>query len=193
MEKPSRKDGETQGSMTAFWVVIVVAALLLVAYLAKVGFGSSGGGVGSPSSQASRRMAPGGEVKTVGGGGAVDLTSLRGKVVVLHFWATWCPPCRAEFPEFARFAGSKRGDDEVRVLPISLDRDPGAVGPFLQNIQEQFPVYWDPGSLAQEYAIAAIPSTVIVDKKGRIAWRRKGAADWSSGGVPKIVEALVGE
>ena len=177
-----------KGSMVPFWVVLGLAALLLVLYVAR---GGAGGGPGAGSLNASRSDAPDASVERYDEPAkVVRLSDLKGKVVVLHFWATWCPPCRAEFPEFARFAASEREAD-VAVLPISLDQTPDPIGPFLKGSAGGFPVYFDAnGAMASQFQVAAIPTTVLLDKEGRVAWRRQGAVDWSSKGVPDLVQSL---
>lgn len=189
MGTPARGGGTKGGSMTLFWTVIALAAVLLFAYLAK-----TGGGSGKVSSEANRPAAPDLGVTRLGDPQqSVDLASLKGRVVVLHFWATWCPPCRAEFPQFARFATAEQSDSAVAVLPISVDETPDPVKPFLAGVGGTFPVFMDTRGMADGFKVTAIPTTIVVDKKGRVAWRNQGAADWSKGGVPAVVARLSSE
>src|SRR5262245_54182682 len=66
-------------------------------------------------------------------GGAIDLTSLRGKVVLVNFWATWCPACRTELPMLDRLAASDRRDFEV--IAVATDRDRSVVAPFVKGLK----------------------------------------------------------
>jgi cytochrome c biogenesis protein CcmG/thiol:disulfide interchange protein DsbE len=192
MTKVAEAGRKGRGSMVPFWVVLGLAALLLILYTARGGFGrGAGAGQSAGSLGSSRPEAPQASVGRYDSPGqVVQLSDLKGKVVVLHFWATWCPPCRAEFPEFARFASGETEAD-VAVLPVSLDQTPDPIGPFLKGSAGAFPVYFDAdGAMASQFQVAAIPTTVLLDKEGKVAWRRQGAVDWSSKGVPGLVESL---
>ena len=175
-------------------ILIAAAAVLLIVYLVKSGIMRTSPPARGVLAVSSRTIAPDLSVQVVGGGSrSVALASLRGKVVVLHFWATWCPPCRAEFPEFAKFAASSGDQSSWAVLPVSVDDSAAPVGPFLAKIPGQFTVYWDSAGLANALGVSAIPTTVILDKEGRVAWTAQGAADWSPKGVPSIVQSLAHE
>ena len=177
-------------STRAFWVVVALSAAVLALYL--LASGSKGGGSSPVAlSKSSRSEAPDLAVRNAADPSkTVSLRSLRGRVVVLHFWATWCPPCRAEFPEFDKFATGSGASDPWVVLPISIDDSSDPVGPFLSKIPGQFACYWDPGTMANAFGVSAIPTTVVLDKGGRVAWVGQGANDWSSKGVPAVVRNL---
>ncbi len=181
----------TQSSSTrVFWLVIAVAAVVLGIYLLTSGPRS---GASSPKalSAGSRTEAPDLAVRDAKDPSkTVSLRSLKGKVVVLHFWATWCPPCRAEFPEFAKFAAGSAAASPWVILPISVDDSADPVGPFLSKIPNRLTSYWDPGTLANALGVSAIPTTIVLDKEGKVAWMGRGATDWSAKGVPAVVEKL---
>lgn len=174
-----------------FWGVLVVAAALLAFYLVKAGVIRSPSAA-PPKAASARTEAPAGSLKlSTDPSKTLSLASLKGKVVVLHFWATWCPPCRAEFPKFAQFAAATRPDDPWVVVPVSIDDSTEPVGPYLSKLSERFPVYWDDGgTLANSLQVSAIPTTVLLDKHGKVAAQDVGVADWSTGGVPAKVKAL---
>jgi thiol-disulfide isomerase/thioredoxin len=129
----------------------------------------------------------------VGAEEEASAVSLHGQVVVLHFWATWCGPCRAEFPEFAKYAETVDRKGGVRTLAVSLDdREEVAMVWALRNgggIQ----VWHDSKELAGALGVEAIPTTVLLDKEGRIAYQEAGVQNWTASGVPKRVEELRGE
>jgi thiol-disulfide isomerase/thioredoxin len=104
------------------------------------------------------------------------LADLRGKVVLVDVWATWCPPCRQSLPEVADL--QKEGGDRYMVLPISVDRGGwGDVKPFLaQNPQLGLTAYLPDGGKAMDAFgdIRGIPTTLIVDRKGRLVQRWSG-------------------
>lgn len=117
---------------------------------------------------ADRPAAPAFAVATLEGG-QWSLEAQRGKVVLVNFFATWCPPCRAEMPELVQIARDYRPKG-VETIGLSLDEGgPAVVQPFLQRYKVDFPVGLpEPGS-AITAGITGIPVTLILDKSGRIA------------------------
>jgi len=103
-------------------------------------------------------------------GRAVDSGALRGKVVLVDFWATWCPPCVAEMPEIQRLYNNYNKDGLV-VIGISLDADKSAVEKFIANNKIPWPVYFDENKgqnrFAIEWGVEAIPTKCLIDKDGR--------------------------
>lgn len=180
-----------RSSMAPFWVIMAVAIVLLAAYLVRSGLLRSGGTAPRPAALPGRVEAPDLAVRDASDTSkTVALKSLRGKVVVLHFWATWCPPCRTEFPEFAKYASAAASRDWV-IVPLSIDDTAEPVGPYVAKLPGRFPVYWDEGgALANALGVSAVPTTVVLDKAGRVAWQATGVADWSPSGVPSVVQSL---
>ena len=178
--------------MSPFWAVMAVAFVLLAVYLVRSGLMRGGGTAPRPAAKSGRVQAPDLGVREASDTSkTLSLRSLRGKVVVLHFWATWCPPCRAEFPEFAKYAAAVVPDGEWVVVPVSIDDTAEPVGPYVQKLAEQFPVYWDQGAeLANALAVSAVPTTIVLDKAGKVAWQSTGVANWSPSGVPAVVKSL---
>lgn len=121
------------------------------------------------------------------GGKPAKLADLRGKVVVLNFWATWCPPCVEEAPSLNRLqqAIAPRGGT---VLGVSVDEDADAYAKFLQDHQINFPTYRDPTKqIALDYGTSMYPESYIIDRKGRIARKIIGPQDWDS---PELISYL---
>lgn len=107
------------------------------------------------------------------GGRAVVLPPTNGRVTVLNFWASWCPPCRGEMPDLAQFAQQHRG--QVNFYAINLQESPAKVQAYLAREQLSLPVLFDQnGAAAQALRITAIPTTVLVDKNGVIRFRKTG-------------------
>jgi thiol-disulfide isomerase/thioredoxin len=106
-------------------------------------------------------------------GNRLPLASLKGKIVILDFWATWCAPCRVQHPlyEEVRKRFANRGD--VVLLSVDADEDRSVVSGFLETIQWDRVVYFETG-LARTLQVANIPTTVILDKEGRVARRMNG-------------------
>ena len=122
----------------------------------------------------SRDKAPNFSLKT-GDGKVVELAKLKGRVVVLNFWATWCGPCRKEIPGFLE-AYEKYRSKGLEIVGISLDQSGwDVVKPFVEKARITYPVVVGDGKLANAYGgIQAIPTTVIVDREGNIASRHVG-------------------
>lgn len=113
-------------------------------------------------------------------GSRVSLAELRGKVVVIDFWATWCPPCRAEMPWLVEL-GKRLAPRGVVFVAIDEDDPPGQV-PLVKEFAgvvpglERFAVLGDP-EIESRYGVRSLPTLFIVDRQGRIAQRFVGQAD----------------
>jgi DsbE subfamily thiol:disulfide oxidoreductase len=120
-------------------------------------------------------------------GETVRLRDLRGKVVLLNVWATWCPPCVEEMPTLETLAARMRGKDFV-LLAVSQDERPKAVKPWVEERGFTFPVLLDPrGQVGHEYGVTGYPETFVIDRQGRIVNHHAGFRDWAD---PEIVAAL---
>ena len=103
-------------------------------------------------------------------GGQLTMSSLRGKYVLLDFWASWCAPCRASFPTIAKV--SQKYQNELTVVGVSLDRDEKAWRKALAEEKCSWKQVWDKdGIAAKSYAVSAIPLLVLVDSEGKIVGR----------------------
>lgn len=106
-------------------------------------------------------------------GKSVDAV-VRGKVTILNFWTTWCPPCRAEMPELDRFARKYQGT--LKFYAVNIKESGSAVNAFLRQNQYRLPVLLDSeGKVAETYAVWAIPTTLILDANGVVRYRKAGA------------------
>jgi len=126
-------------------------------------------------------------------GKALSLAQFRGKIVVLNFWATWCPPCREEIPSLERLNEVFSGKDFV-LLAVNVNTD-GEEGlkDFLAKNPHSFLVLPDPdGKVQNLYGVDKFPETFIIDKEGKIAEHVIGAIDWSSVEVLKYFSSLIG-
>lgn len=108
-------------------------------------------------------------------GEAISLEGLRGKVVLVNFWATWCPPCRVEMPGFQRVYEDRR-DEGFVVLGISTDQaGQGVVREFLEERGITFPVTMASGQVVQGFGgVQTLPTSFLIDRQGRVRQEVKG-------------------
>ncbi len=111
-------------------------------------------------------------------GQTVRLADFRGKVVLLNFWATWCPPCKTEIPWFVEFQ-SKYEAAGLVVLGISMDEEGwAAVRPFMEKNPVNYRMMAGNDAVAREFGgVASLPSTFLIDRSGRVVWSHSGIAD----------------
>jgi len=94
-------------------------------------------------------------------------SSLKGKIVLLNFWATWCPPCKEEIPTIESLSRSMKGKN-FDIMAVSVGEDLATVKSFVAAQKMSFPIYLDPrNSLTRTYASQGIPTTYLLDKEGR--------------------------
>lgn len=112
-------------------------------------------------------------------GNPVQLAQFRGKKILLHFWATWCPPCVNEIPSLNRVYKTL-GEDWV-LIAVSADDGPEAVSAFRKKIPFDFPVYFDADtSLANSLEVFGLPETAILDQNFKVVKKLIGPQDWDS-------------
>ena len=119
----------------------------------------------------------------------VSLSALRGRVVFVNFWATWCAPCREEAPSLERLYESLRGEG-LEVLGISIDseQDEAEVQRFARDLGLTFPLPRDPDKrVYAAYQASGVPETFLVDRAGRILERFVGPQDWDD---PRYARAI---
>jgi peroxiredoxin len=111
-------------------------------------------------------------------GNTVSLAGCRGKVLVLNFWATWCPPCRAEIPDLIETYGDMKGAG-LEILGLSVDRiTPDRLLEWVEKAGITYPVAVATQEIVEAYHPGDyIPSTIIIDKAGRIRYRNTGTID----------------
>lgn len=161
-----------------------VVALLLV-------FASPSYRQGRPSLQLGERV-PDFSFESAAGGPA-RLADLRGKVVVLNFWATWCPPCVEEMPSLNRLH-EKLAPLGGMVLGVSVDEDRNAYEKFLRDLKITFPNHREPTrGLSSEYGTFMFPETYILDPQGRLARKIIGPQDWNAPEHLDFIRGVLGK
>lgn len=124
-------------------------------------------------------------------GKTVSLSALRGKVVILNFWATWCPPCRAEMPSLNRLYHmfKPRG---LEVVAVSTDRSINDIKDFLENHRVDFPILIDSDrSASKQYRVFSMPTTFLINKNGVIVEKFYGEYDWTEPETKGKIEKLL--
>ena len=124
-------------------------------------------------------------------GKVVDLKELRGKVVVLNFWATWCEPCMAEMPSLERLRSRFQGR-ALEVLAVNYGEGNAKVRDFLQRQNISLTVLLDPEKeAASAWRAGGLPITFLIDATGRVRHYVFGERDWSDDESVKLVESLI--
>jgi len=124
-------------------------------------------------------------------GGNAALSSYRGNVVILNFWATWCPPCRAEMPSMETLYQRYRNQG-LEILAVDIRETTNTVRQFISTNGFSFPVLLDlDGRVSVNYGVEAIPTTYIIDREGKMIGRIVGSIHWDTPEVFAAFEALL--
>ncbi|HET6232784.1 MAG TPA: redoxin domain-containing protein [Longimicrobiaceae bacterium] len=178
--------------------IIVGAIVLVLAALIGAGWTMRGRfvpvDVGSPAPDFAVRDMQGRQVK---------LSDLRGQVVLLNVWATWCGPCREEMPSMQRLY-TKLAPEGLHVVAVSIDatgasagsaEHPGGdVGAFVRQFGLTFPVWLDPeGETSRLYRTTGVPESFVIDRDGSIVKKVIGATEWDTPDKVDLVRRLLKE
>ncbi|HEC11878.1 MAG TPA: TlpA family protein disulfide reductase [Acidiferrobacteraceae bacterium] len=121
------------------------------------------------------------------------LKDYRGQVVLLSFWASWCPPCVKEMPSQNRLQ-HRFYNKSLRILGVNVGEDAGTVNKFLSKVDVNFTILLDEDQRAyKDWKVYVVPTNFLIDKQGRIRYGSVGAADWDDPDVINIVARLLGE
>jgi len=126
-------------------------------------------------------------------GSHLDLAKLRGRVVLVNFWAVWCPPCRKEMPSLTRLADRLAGRP-FTVLGVNVGDSADSIRAFLGQVPANLPILLDAeGASVKPWQVFAFPTTYLVDKKGQLRQGLFGAIDWDEPNAVAHMEALLAE
>jgi thiol-disulfide isomerase/thioredoxin len=128
-------------------------------------------------------------------GESYSLSDYRGKVVMVNFWATWCPPCRRELPSMEALYQAFR-DEPFTVLAINQWESPDHVFAYMGQLEvfPGFPILFDRDSaVSQTFGIKGLPTTVLIDKRGRVVYRAVGGRDFNHAEVRAIIRKLLAD
>ena len=124
-------------------------------------------------------------------GGKHSLSDYKGKVVLVNFWATWCPPCVKEMPSMQRLQDKYQGKD-FQILAVNMGEDATTITIFLDKIKVNFPILMDSdGTVLKQWKIFAFPTTFLIDKDGNIAYGLFGGLEWDSPEAMAVVDELL--
>ncbi len=124
-----------------------------------------------------------------------DFSEYRGKVVLLNFWATWCPPCRREMPSMERLYQQNK-DKDFTVLAINQMENADTVFSFfgVLDTRPTFTILFDTDSkVSHSYNVRGLPTTYLIDKQGRVRYRAVGGREFDHPEVQKIIDDLIQE
>ncbi|MBI5816202.1 MAG: TlpA family protein disulfide reductase [Nitrospinae bacterium] len=154
-------------------------ALLISSALAAPAFAADASAAPAPAPSFDMELAEGGKL---------SLASLKGKAVILNFWATWCGPCKKEMPALEA-AHRKHKGNGVTVVGVNFDQEKGMVNSFLKPLDVTFPNALDAaGKTAEKYGVMGLPTTIFINGKGLIVGQHTGAitADQLEGWIAKM-------
>ncbi|TXF77802.1 TlpA family protein disulfide reductase [Chryseobacterium sp.] len=126
-------------------------------------------------------------------GKIISTSDLKGKVVFINFWASWCPPCRAEFPSIQKFYDQYRFNPDVVFLTVNLDDEVALGKAYLQKEKYTLPLLVPEGNLPEVYFSGSLPTTVVLDKTGAVRMHHAGMADYSKASFYEEINALLKE
>ena len=119
-----------------------------------------------------------------------SLSSFEGDVILLNFWASWCPPCIEEMPSMQALY-EQLGGAGFEIVAVNLQEDPATVQSFIDKNGYDFPVLLDrSGSVAREYGVRGIPTSYVVHSDGRLLAMLVGPYEWDSEGIMSAIETI---
>lgn len=126
-------------------------------------------------------------------GAIIDVAQLKGKVLFINFWATWCHPCKAEMPSIQKLYDLFKDNDQIAFLLVEIDENVQGANDFLKKEKLNLPIVYRHGPIPEEWLSGAIPTTVILDKQGKMVGREEGMRDYSSKTVVDFIQNLINQ
>lgn len=126
-------------------------------------------------------------------GAPKNLANYRGKVVLLNFWASWCPPCLREMPSMERLRMKMTGRP-LAIVALDSAETPAEVNAYLSRMKLGFPILLDPdGSNTKRWKVFALPTSFLLDADGRVRYVLTGPTEWDEGEALGVIESLLAE
>lgn len=134
------------------------------------------------------------DVRDVTTGQAMDMSQLKGKVVFVNFWASWCPPCKEEMPSIEALHRDLLKNSAFLMVTVLYKDDVKTAADYLRANNYTFPLFTDnDGISANRYGVTGVPETYLIDKKGALRKRVIGPADWNSSEAKAFINSLLSE
>ena len=124
-------------------------------------------------------------------GEVYDVDELKGKVLFVNFWATWCPPCKAEMPSIQKLYDKFKNNDDIVFLIVEIENDIVGANKFLEQENLTLPIVYPNSGIPETWLAGAIPTTVIVNKLGVLSSREEGMRDYSTKSVENFINKLI--
>ncbi len=125
-------------------------------------------------------------------GSTLDFETLKGKVIFINMWATWCAPCVAEMPSIKEMYSHYKDNPDVVFVMISFDKTAEKAGKFVKKKGYDMPVYFpNETQIPKVYESKGIPTTYVIDKEGYIVYRKVGMANYESKSFAKMLDGLI--
>jgi len=116
---------------------------------------------------------------------------LKGKVVFINFWASWCPPCRAEMPSLKNLYQKFKDDDRFVFLFMNEDEDKNKAIEYLEKNSFTIPLFYSSGNVPREIFSGSLPTTIVLDKEGKIVLKHQGMAGYDTEGFIRQLKELL--
>jgi len=126
-------------------------------------------------------------------GNIYNVPQLKGKVLFINFWATWCPPCKAEMPSIQILYDKFKDNDQVQFFLVEIENDIPGANKFLKQEDLTLPIVYPNSPIPQQWLSGAIPTTVILNKKGELVGREEGMRDYSAKTVEDFIQNLINQ
>lgn len=172
-------------SRGAILAVVLIAGIVGVIFLSKT--------VEHASSKAVIGLeAPSFELKDTDGR-LWKLADLKGKVILLNLWASWCDTCKEELPSIQNLVNSEKGNDKLVFISVLYNDDPAKALAYMKEHGLAFPVLADTANVAEIYGITGVPETFVINKRGILKQRVVGPLKWDSPDVKAVLTRLENE
>ncbi len=180
--------------LVAFLILLLLnpdAKATLIGGLMKLGFYNPD----VPSSETAVALKPVAEEISFqdGEGRVVSVNSLKGKVVFINFWATWCPPCRAEMPSINKVFKKFRENSSMHFIMVDADSNYPKARKFLDRHGFQMPLFVVASKIPRDFFGGLLPTTLLLNKKGEIVFRHEGTADYNDKKFVDYIDKLLKE
>lgn len=190
-----KKNGST-AVLTVLFIILLVnkdAKAWLMRQVASTGILNSGISDAKETKSTSSHASYNGFILKNEDGTMIDVSALQNKVIFINFWASWCPPCRAEFPSVQKLYDQYRNHPDFVFLTVNLDDNVSLGKSYLKEKGFTVPFLVSAGNIPDVLYSGSLPTTVVLDKKGEIRLHHKGLADYSKDSFYKQIDELLNE